>query len=142
MGDMMKKLISALIVLGIASFAVAQQKGIAWSADEIKWLEVPNSGGVTIAPTRGAMMKGAYSAFMKFPAGSNQPLHTHTSDCAIVVVSGTYVYGADGQSERKLGPGSYLLIPGGMKHTNGCAAGSACVIFIEQPGKFDVIPAK
>jgi hypothetical protein len=59
-----------------------------------------------------------------------------------VVVSGTSVYAPEGQPEKKLGSGSYLLIPGGMKHTNGCAAGSACVIFIEQPGKFDVIPAK
>lgn len=82
--------------------------------------------------------KGAYTAFAKLPAGQMHPLHTHTSDIKCVVVSGTFILGPEGGPEKKLGPGSYFFVPGGMKHTSGCAEGAPCVLFQEGPGKFDM----
>ena len=69
------------------------------------------------------------------------PLHHHTSENKGVIVSGTLVVTPEGGSARELGPGSYVALPGGMKHTTACKAGADCVIFGMQPGPTDTIPA-
>jgi quercetin dioxygenase-like cupin family protein len=59
----------------------------------------------------------------------------------MVIVSGTFTYGAEGEAQKAYGPGSYLVIPGGVRHASGCAAGAPCVFFHEASGKFDMKPA-
>jgi quercetin dioxygenase-like cupin family protein len=134
------------IVAGSLTCIVA---GGAWAAkkelttttpEEMKWVDVPDSGGVQVASVSGDMMKGAYSAFAKLPAGQMHPLHTHTAEVKSVVVSGTFLLTPEGGVEKKLPPGSYFVVPGGMKHTSGCAAGAPCVLFQQGPAKFDMKP--
>jgi hypothetical protein len=55
----------------------------------------------------------------------------------MVVVKGGYTY-----KGKKYGPGSYLFIPGGDMHESGGVADSETIFFIEQPGKFDLVPAE
>jgi hypothetical protein len=55
------------------------------------------------------------AVLVKFAAGTDNGLHTHTYDIKAVVISGTFLYGSGGAAPKNLGPGSYLLIPGGMK---------------------------
>jgi len=131
--------------------------GVAWAAkkeivmitpEELKWADVPAppgapvnpAGNAQVANVKGDAAKGAYSAFAKIPAGQMHPLHTHTSDTTAVVVSGTFTVTPEGGAEKKLGPGSYFMVPGGMKHASGCAAGAPCVLFQMGPGKFDMKP--
>ncbi len=123
--------------------------GAAWAAkkelvtsapEDMKWTEIPNSGGVQVTSVQGDMMKGAHTAFAKIPAGAVHPLHTHTSEVKAVVVSGTFLVGPEGGPEKKLGPGSYFVVPGGMKHTSSCAEGAPCVLFQQSSGKFDMKP--
>jgi len=114
-------------------------------AADLKWTDLDPTGapGVKIADVSGDHTKGAFAAFIKFPAGFATPLHTHTSAYKIVVVSGTFVQVPDGKAEMRLGPGSYELQPGaGYKHTTACDKASECMIFVEGPGKFDLIPAE
>jgi quercetin dioxygenase-like cupin family protein len=94
--------------------------------------------GVTEARLWGDSTKGAYAAFSKFPAGWSAPLHTHPSDHKVVVISGTWIHGEPGKPDVKLGPGSYLFQPAGMKHTSACDAASECVAFLESSGKFGI----
>jgi anti-sigma factor ChrR (cupin superfamily) len=85
--------------------------------------------------------KGAFGGFTKFPAGFQAPLHTHTNEAKIVVISGTFLQQPEGKPEVRLGPGSYVLQPGGTyKHTTGCDKASECLVFIEATGKFDLLP--
>jgi quercetin dioxygenase-like cupin family protein len=137
---------SVWMFVGVAAFGIA---GVAWAAkkepvmvtpEELKWVDVPESGGVQVASVSGDVFKGAYSAFAKIPAGQKHPLHTHTSETKLVVVSGTFLIGPEGGPEKKMGPGSYAVIPGGMKHTSSCAEGAPCLLFQEGPGKFDMKP--
>jgi anti-sigma factor ChrR (cupin superfamily) len=60
-------------------------------ASDMKWMDLDPKGapGVKVADVWGDHTKGAYGAFIKFPAGWAAPLHTHTNDLKIVVVSGT-----------------------------------------------------
>ncbi|MEO8190471.1 MAG: DUF4437 domain-containing protein [Acidobacteriota bacterium] len=109
-------------------------------AADMKWTDLDPKGapGVKIADVWGNHATGAFGAFIKFPGGFAAPLHTHTNDYKIVVVSGTFVQGPEGKPEFRLGPGSYLLQPGGnYKHTTACDKASECVIFSQSTGKFD-----
>ncbi len=110
-------------------------------AADIQWVDLDPKGapGVKIADVWGNHAKGAFGAFLKFPAGFAAPLHTHTNDFKIVVVSGTLVQAPEGKPEFRLGPGSYLMQPGGnYKHTTACDKASDCVFFVQSSGKFDL----
>src|SRR5438128_2450540 len=84
---------------------------------------------------------GAFGAFFKLPAGFAAPLHTHTYDMKVVILSGTYIQAPEGKPEFRLGPGSYFMQPGGdYRHTTSCDQASDCVFFVEGKGKFDLKP--
>lgn len=114
-------------------------------AGDLKWTDLDASGapGVKIADVWGNHAKGAYGAFIRFPAGFSAPLHTHTNAAKILVVSGTFIQAPEGKPEVRLGPGSYLAQPGGnYRHTTGCDRTSECLVFVEGSGKFDLKPVK
>jgi len=61
----------------------------------------------------------------------------------VVILSGTYIQAPEGKPEFRLGPGSYLLQPGGnYRHTTSCDPGSECVFFVESKGRFDLKPVQ
>lgn len=109
---------------------------------DVKWTDLDPVGapGIKIADLWGDHTKGAYGAFLEFPAGFMAPLHTHTSAIRAVVLSGTYMQTPEGKPEVPLGPGSYMLQPGGnYKHISACDKASECLLFIESDGKFDLM---
>ena len=109
---------------------------VLWTAEDIKW-EAMQGGppGVMTATLWGDQTKGAYGALNKFPAGFKAPLHFHTNATKIVVIKGAYTYNG-----KKYGPGSYVYVPGGVKHESGGVEDSESIFFIEQSGKFDLVP--
>ena len=140
--------------LVLASAGVAQEAGgsatsgtgapVVMPADSLKWTDLDPTGapGVKVATLWGDHTKGAFGAFFKLPAGFSAPLHTHTHDMKVIFVSGTYMQRPDGKTEFRLGPGSYLLQPGGnYRHTTSCDKTSDCVFFVESDGAFDLKPA-
>jgi len=119
----------------------AASRLVVMPAGDLKWADLDPAGapGVKIADLWGDHTKGAFGAFIKFPSGFKAPLHTHTNDYKIVVVSGTFIQGPEGKPEFRLGPGSYLMQPGGnYKHTTSCEA--ECVFLVQSTGKFDLKP--
>lgn len=114
-------------------------------ADDLKWTDLDPTGapGVKVADLSGDHAKGAFSAFFRLPAGFAVPLHTHTHDMKVVFISGTYVQAPEGKPEVRLGPGSYMLQPGGnYRHTTSCDKASDCVFFVESNGAFDLKPVQ
>jgi quercetin dioxygenase-like cupin family protein len=112
-------------------------------AADVKWTDLDPTGapGVKIADVWGNHATGAYGALLKFPPGFVAPLHTHTNDIKIVVLSGTYMQTPEGKPEVRLGPGSYAFQPGGnYKHISACDKASECELFIQSSGKFDLKP--
>jgi len=132
--------LAAATVLAQAAAKPAHAKPVIWPAGDLKWVDMtPGPPGTKVVDLWGDHTKGAYGAFIKFPAGFSAGLHTHAHDMRIVVVSGTFIHGAPGETEVRLGPGSYFFQPGdGYKHTTGCDKASDCVIFAESPGAFTV----
>ena len=117
---------------------------IAMPAAELEWTDLDPTGapGVMGADLWGDHQTGAFGAFFRLPAGFAAPLHTHTHDMKLVIVSGTYLQAPEGMPEYRLGPGSYLLQPGGSyRHTTSCDQASECLFFVESDGAFDLHPA-
>ena len=111
----------------------------------LKWTDLDPKGapGVKVAGLWGDHAKGAFGAFFRLPAGFAAPLHTHTHDMKVVFISGTYVQAPEGKPEFRLGPGSYLMQPGGnYRHTTSCTKDAECVFFVESMGAFDLKPAE
>ena len=111
------------------------------AATDLKWVDLDPSGapGVKVADVLGDHRAGAFGAFFRLPAGFSAPLHTHTHAMKLVIVTGTYIQGPDGRPEFRLGPGSYLMQPGGdYRHTTRCDAASDCIFYVESDGVFDL----
>lgn len=130
----------SLLAAGTLLAQMAAHKAIVMPAADMRWADmVGGPPGIKIAPLWGDYQKGAFGALIKFPAGTSAPLHTHTSDMRIVVVSGTFIHGPEGKTPIRLGPGSYLMQAGGdYRHTTECDKASDCVMFADGKGKFDI----
>ena len=84
---------------------------------------------------------GEYTQMRKVPAGTDNPLHSHSNELKNVIISGVWYTGADTASARDFGPGSVVVMPGNWAHVSGCRPGSDCVFYQEGKGKFDFTPA-
>ena len=120
----------------------AASRLVVMPAGEMKWTDLdPGAPGVKVADLWGNHANGAFGALFKLPAGFAAPLHTHTHDMKVVIMSGTYIQAPEGKPEFRLGPGSYFLQPGGnYRHTTTCDKASDCVFFVESSGTFDLKP--
>jgi len=142
-------LVAALFLLvGIFSNAeaqsptlgVAESKSVAQivSADSVKW--VAARPGQDVSVLWGDPKTGAYGRFNRFAAGFEDRPHYHTRDLRVVIVSGTMIQRIGAGASQEVGPGSFILIPGGTTHTHSCKSGAPCVLFIQQDGPNDTVP--
>ena len=118
-----------------------QSQPIFIAADDMKWTDLDPKGapGVKVVDLWGNHTKGAFGALLKLPAGFAVPLHTHTHAMKVVFISGTYIQAPEGKPEVRLGPGSYMMQPGGnYRHTTSCDKAADCVFFVESQGAFDL----
>lgn len=135
-------LLIAPAILGAEAKAAAKAKPAASltlvTPDQLKWEANPGAPEVKMAPVWGDYKKGAHGAFHKFPAGFVAPLHTHSSDMRLVVISGTVIEATEDGKETRLPPGSYAFQPHTVKHVTKCDPASECVIYGTANGKFDI----
>ena len=108
---------------------------------DVKWNAVPDFPGVSMAVLEGDPAKGPTHFLIKLPDGFAAPLHHHSSDHFVTVVSGTLSLTVDG-TETKLPAGSFFLFKGKKQHITKCEPGADCVLSIDSRGKWDVIPEK
>src|SRR5438046_3617144 len=98
---------------------VAASRLVVMPASDVKWTDLgPGAPGVKVADLWGNHANGAFGALFKLPAGFAAPLHTHTYDMKVVILSVTYIQAPEGRPEFLLGAGSYFIAPGGQyRHT-------------------------
>ena len=140
----------SLVAIGVAIAVIC-----AWSverlhgqkADKVLFVSAsqakygPMGTGVTVAPIWGDANAGAHGTFSKFAPGEDSGMHYHTNDISIVVIKGGYLY-KDEAGEKRVGPGDFLLVPGGHKHWSGGDKKEGALFYEESSGKFDLIPVK
>jgi quercetin dioxygenase-like cupin family protein len=122
----------------------AMHKGteVIWPAGNLKWVDAPNAPpGVKQVVLWGDPTKGHFAALQKFPAGFSAPLHSHTANLHMIIISGTVVHTPEGKADVRLPANSYLMDPSGYKHGTKCEAAADCVFFLEGDGKFDIVMA-
>lgn len=112
------------------------------SFSELKWKALPERPGMQFALLSGDPATGAYTQMRKVPAGTDNVLHSHSSEIKNVVISGVWYTGTDVATAKDFGPGSVVLMPGNWVHVSGCRAGSDCVLYQEGKGKFDFKPTQ
>lgn len=111
------------------------------SFTDLKWVELPERKGMQFAILSGDPKTGAYTQMRKVPAGTDNPLHSHSSELKNVIIGGVWYTGPDAASAKDFGPGSVVIMPADWVHVSGCRAGSDCVFYQEGKGKFDFKPA-
>jgi quercetin dioxygenase-like cupin family protein len=149
----MKRFLAMLAAVSLSTAALADEapkpaaaakKGgetpLMVSFTDLKWTELPERKGMQFAVLSGDPKKGAYTQMRKVPAGTDNPLHTHSSELKNVVISGVWYTGADAASAKDFGPGSIVMMPANWVHVSGCRAGSDCVFYQDGKGKFDFKP--
>ena len=110
------------------------------SFDDLKWSTLPERPTMKFAILTGDPQSGPYTQVRQVPAGTSNPLHSHSSDLTNVIISGTWYTGTDEASAKDFGPGSVVFMPGNWVHVSGCRAGSDCVFYQDGKGKFDFHP--
>jgi quercetin dioxygenase-like cupin family protein len=134
-------LVPGVGVLAAASVQAAKPYGpdvVSYPASVLQWKEVPGSNGIKYANVQGDLLgNGYYEAFVIFPAGRDNPFHTHGKDLPTVVLKGTFYAVVDGK-RTEYPAGSYYMLPGNLKHYSGCKAGEDCLLFQWQADHFDL----
>lgn len=138
------------LVIGISSVSFAgETKGekstltSQTSAYKNKWTETPF--GAFVSPVSGDFTKGKHITLVRFPAGHQTPVHTHSYDYTGLVITGVARhYEPDKKSTMsKLPAGSHWSISANTPHVSQCFEGSGeCIMVIVQEDKFDFIPEK
>jgi len=137
------KTLLALSSLLFSSHLLAAAPGdrlISLPAAALQWTEIAGSGGIKYANVRGDLAgKGAYEAFVLFPAGKDNPFHTHSQNLPTVVLKGTFYAVIDGK-RVEYPAGSFYDLPAGLAHYSGCNKGEDCLLFQYQADHFDLLP--
>jgi len=110
------------------------------SLADLKWVELPERKGMQFALLSGDPKTGAYTQIRKVPPGTDNPLHSHSSEITNVIISGVWYTGADSTLAKDFGPGSVITMPADWIHVSGCRRGSECVFYQQGKGKFDFKP--
>jgi mannose-6-phosphate isomerase-like protein (cupin superfamily) len=126
--------VESLTLAGSAGKAVVAPKG------ELKWMDM-GVPGVSAANADGDLKKGASHFFLKYPAGLVTPLHHHSADHYVTVLSGDLVLVVDGKDHR-VPPGSFFALTGKEPHVARCEGKEDCVMSIDARGAWDVVPEK
>jgi quercetin dioxygenase-like cupin family protein len=134
---------ASLVSAAVVAAAEGQPAGNAvfLPAASMKFADVPGLPGVQMAVVEGDPAKGPGHAFFKFKGGFAAPLHYHTSDHYVSVLSGTVVLTVDGK-EQRLPAGSYFAFTGKKQHMTKCETGTDCLLFLDVRGPWDVVPVE
>jgi len=144
----MKAFLAAIAVVCVSMRLLAQEGAQApegkrpfmVSFNDLKWVELPERKGMQFAGLSGDPKTGAYTQIRKVPAGTDNPLHSHSSEITNVIISEVWYTGPNSTSAKDFGPGSVVTMPADWVHVSGCRPGSECVFYQQGKGKFDFKP--
>jgi quercetin dioxygenase-like cupin family protein len=110
--------------------------------EELKWAPMPEIDGAQEAVLWGEPAKGAHRILYMWPAGAKLAEHSHTHGDRGLVVTGTLTISIEGAAAKRLPPGSWFSIAGGVKHVTEVDSSAPCMFYIEREGPFDIVPVK
>ncbi|HEY8995042.1 MAG TPA: cupin domain-containing protein [Lacunisphaera sp.] len=134
--------IATAAALFSAAFVFAGEigKSVVLTSADLKWTAMGNSG-VAAAPVSGDMSKGPCRFFLKYPVGLVTPMHHHSADHHVTLISGSITLTVAGK-EHRLGPGAYFMLADRAEHVAKVEGKEDAVFFIEAEGPWDVVMEK
>ena len=111
------------------------------TAKELKWIELAQPPGARQAVLWGDAKAADNGVLVRWSFNSKAPDLVRTQDVHIVVLAGTFTVEIEG-GYREFGPGGFVSIPKGVKHTLGCEAAGECRFVVHHPGAVEVGKAK
>ena len=128
--------VAAGIMATMSAPAVGAEKSQVIAKADLKWKDM-GTPGVKAAVVSGDMEKGPSRFFLIYPVGFVTPLHHHTADHYVTVVSGAITLNVDGK-DHNLGAGSYFALTGKAPHVAKVEGNEPAVFFIQADGPWDV----
>jgi mannose-6-phosphate isomerase-like protein (cupin superfamily) len=132
--------IAVAVFSAAAVLAAETGKSVVMSKADLKW-KAMGTGGVAAAVVSGDMDKGPSRFYLKYPAGLVTPLHHHTANHHVVMISGTITLTVNGKQHR-LGPGAYFMLGDKAPHIAKVEGNEEAVMFIQAEAPWDVVMAK
>lgn len=132
--------VAAALFSAAWGFAAEMSKSVVLPAAELKWTTMGNAG-VATAPVSGDMGKGPCRFFLKYPTGLVTPMHYHTADHHVTVVSGSLTLKVE-DKEYHLGPGAYFKLSDKVLHAAKVEGKEDAIMFIQADAAWDVVMAK
>jgi mannose-6-phosphate isomerase-like protein (cupin superfamily) len=130
----------ALGLLGTGS-ALTQEKASLQTARELKWIDLPEPAGARQALLWGDPRAGDSGVLVRWPFNTRVRDLVRSQDVHIVVLVGTFTVDVQGEY-REFGPGGFIAVPKGVKHTLGCEAAGECRFLVHHPGAVQVSSQK
>lgn len=112
-----------------------------WNAKDLRWIDVAQPAGAKQATLWGDAKSADNGVLVRWKLNSKASDLVRTQDVHIVVFAGTFTVEVDG-AYREFGPGGFVSIPKGVKHTLGCEASGECKFVMHHPGAVEVAKAK
>jgi quercetin dioxygenase-like cupin family protein len=138
--------VCALCATAFAGYAIAAEPALALTSGDptLKWGACPAfmPKGCALAVLHGDPGKENADVFLKVPARSNIPMHTHTSAERMILTAGELHVTYEGQPMAVLKPGSYAYGPAKMPHKAACVGAAPCILFIAFEQPVDAIPVE
>ena len=130
----------AVALLSAASVLAGETgKSVVLAKADLKWKAMGN--GIAAAPVSGDMDKGPSRFFLKYPVGLVTPMHHHTANHHVTVISGSITLTVGGK-EHRLGPGAYFMLADRAVHVAKVEGTEEAVMFIQAEAPWDVVMAK
>ena len=134
-----------IAALGIALLAptvlLAADPPTLWNAKDLQWIDVAQPAGARQAVLWGDAKSTDNGVLVRWKFNSKAPDLVRTQDVHIVVFTGTFTVEIDG-GYREFGPGGFISIPKGVKHSLGCEASGECKFVVHHPGAVEVAKAR
>jgi glyoxylate utilization-related uncharacterized protein len=134
-------IVALAVALSSAASVLAAETGksMVLAKADLKWKAMGN--GIAAAPVSGDMEKGASRFFLKYPAGLVTPMHHHTANHHVTLISGSITLTVGGK-EHRLGPGAYFMLADRASHIARVEGNEDAVFFIQAETPWDVVMAK
>ena len=146
-------LVSALVLLAVAAISLAAQGKPAaaskpgthaapamtvWTSDQGEWIPIPGTAA-KMKVVKAAPGKAPTDLYIWQPAGTDTPLHWHSSEERIYTIAGDQQYKMwKGPEGAVLHPGAFVLVPARMIHQARCVGKQDCTVLIHTTLPFDV----
>lgn len=128
---MTMRCISTAVLVAFVKLAAAADAPTLLTAKELKWADLSEPAGAKQAALWGNAGAADSGTLVRWKFNTKVPNVVRDKDVHILVLAGTFTIDVDGKY-KEFGPGGYLSIARGVKHSMGCEAAGECTILVHE----------